>query len=133
MGIVLSDDTAHDGVQLSEDHVVVVPISGSRTAVQNQNLLLSHVPLKAKNNSFLQKDSYTLVHQPITIPKHWLIQRKYKGEVYSEEMEYISLGLLISIGCSDHVQNMINEAVTQAIKEYESEQKGKGETASSNE
>lgn len=118
MAIVLSSDEQHDEVQLSENHVVVIPISSSRTAVKNNNLLLTHIPLETDNNPFLKGKCFALVHQPITIPRHWIRETKRRGKIHPEDMEYISLGLLLSTGCSEQVQKLIDTAVTEAVKEH---------------
>lgn len=131
MAIVLSDDELHDGVTLSKEHVVVVPISTSKAAVQNDNLLLTHIPLETTKNPFLKTKSYALVHQPITIPKHWLREVKHRGTVHPDDMELISLGLLISTGCSEHVQKLIDQAVTEALKAYTVKQIPTGEQQAS--
>ncbi|MFZ4167047.1 type II toxin-antitoxin system PemK/MazF family toxin [Brevundimonas sp. NPDC058933] len=116
--IVLSDSDSHDGSNLSTNHVVVVPISSAKAAVEKGNLLVTHIDLEPKNNTFLSHKCYALVHQPITIPIHWLRQNKRKGKVCDEDMEVINLSLLLSTGCSEHVQAMIQDAINQTIKEY---------------
>lgn len=130
MGIVLSDDEKHDGVELSKDHVVVVPISKAKAAATRGELLLTHIPLEVEKNAFLSQKSYALVHQPIPVPIHWLREVKRRGEVHPDDMELVTFGLLMSTGCSEHVQKFINQAVTQALNEYVEQTSSEGPASS---
>ncbi|MFC5775863.1 type II toxin-antitoxin system PemK/MazF family toxin [Ectobacillus antri] len=133
MAIVLSDDENHDDVQLSKQHVVVAPISSSKSAVANDKLLLTHVPLEVAKNPFLSQESYALLHQPLTIPIHWLREAKRRGRVHPDDMEVVSLVLLLSTGSSEHVQKIIKQAVSEAVKEYAEKSMQEGSSAASDE
>ncbi|GAB6574302.1 type II toxin-antitoxin system PemK/MazF family toxin [Bacillus cereus] len=118
MAIVLSNDEKHDGVELSTNHVLVVPISESKTAAERGELLITHVPLEKEKNEFLKKKSYALVFQPIPVPIHWLREGKRRGEVDPGDMELVTRGLIMSTGSAEHVNKFIDEAVAEALSEF---------------
>lgn len=118
MCIVMTDKKEHNGKRLSDQHVVVVPISRCKSAEANDRLLATHVLLKPSNNSFLKQTSYALAFQPIPIPIHWLREEKRRGKVDPDDLGDISVLLLVSMGSTKHVQALIDAAVESKLQEY---------------
>ena len=118
MCIVMTDKKEHNGKGLSDQHVVVVPISRCESAVENDRLLATHVRLEPSNNSFLEKTSYALTFQPIPIPIHWLREEKRRGEVDPDDLGDISVSLLVSMGSVKHISALIDAAVEIKLQEY---------------
>lgn len=111
------------GKVLSANHVHVVAISSARSAVENGNLLATHVPLKKELHSFLDHDSFALAFQIITVPSHWLTNDNYVGEIESKTMSAITIATLLSTGSWEYVQAMVDklseQKFAQFLEEYE--------------
>lgn len=133
MAIVLSNDEQHDGIELSQKHILVVPISSCKTAAKNGELLITHIPLEKEKNEFLEDTSYALVFQPIPIPIHWLRESKRRGEVDPMDMQMVTRGLIMSTGSAEHVNKFIDEAVAEALSKFGAGQSPSEEPASSDE
>jgi hypothetical protein len=111
------------GKIISKDHVHVIAISSCRVAVENDELLATHVPLKKDLHDFLDHDSFALAFQIKTIPSHWIQEENFKGEIELKTMGAITVATFLSTGSWEYVLELVEKMSEQKMATFLEENK----------